>query len=82
MLMLFVLGGLYGASVSTIKSRLLPLLGSSYFGSGSVTADASIAILAKEREIREVQDMYEDSLSALEDELRLIRIENEDLRDE
>lgn len=49
---LFVTGGLYGASISTIKSRLLPLLGSSYFGSGSVTADASLAILAKEREVK------------------------------
>lgn len=46
-----VLGGMYGASLSTIKSRLLPHLGSSYFGTGSVTADASLAVLAKEREV-------------------------------
>lgn len=33
-------------------------------------------------QLREVQDMYEDSLGTLEDELNLIRRENEDLRDE
>ena len=33
-------------------------------------------------QLRDVQDMYEDSLSALEDELNLIKRENEDLRDE
>ncbi|XP_067948119.1 mitochondria-eating protein-like [Watersipora subatra] len=75
-------GGMYGASLSTIKSRLLPHLGSSYFGTASVTAEASLACLAKERELREVQDMYEDSLATLEDELSLIRRENSDLRDE
>ena len=33
-------------------------------------------------QIKEVQDMYEDSLNALDDELNIIRRENEDLRDE
>ncbi|KAF6026606.1 SPATA18 [Bugula neritina] len=75
-------GTMYGSSRSAIKSRLIPYLGTSYFGTGSVTADASLAVLAKERELREVQDMYEDSLVTLEDELSLIRRENSDLRDE
>ena len=47
---LLALGGMYGASLSTIKSRLLPHLGSSYFGT-AVTSDASLAVLAKEREV-------------------------------
>jgi len=42
---------MYGSSRSAIKSRLIPYLGTSYFGTGSVTADASLAVLAKEREV-------------------------------
>jgi len=45
------LGGMYGLGISALRSRLLPLLGSAYFGTSGVTAEASLAVLAKEREV-------------------------------
>ena len=48
---IYFVGGLYGSSLSTLKSRLSPYLGSAYFGADSVTADTSLAVLLKEREV-------------------------------
>ena len=48
---IYLTGGLYGSSLSTLKSRLSPYLGSAYFGADSVTADTSLAVLLKEREV-------------------------------
>lgn len=77
-------GGMYGGA-SVIKSRLLPFLGQNFFTSGS-TSDASLNVIAeataKNREIDEIQDMYEESLRELEADLRAKELENQDLRDE
>lgn len=82
----FFLGGMYGGA-SIIKSRLLPFLGQNFFTSGgSVTADTSLSVLAeaaaKNREIDDLQDMYETSLNELEADLKDKEAENQDLRDE
>ncbi|XP_060070228.1 mitochondria-eating protein-like [Ylistrum balloti] len=79
-------GGLYGGS-AIIKSRLLPFLGSNFFTSGgAVTADASLSVLAeaagKNRELDELQDMYEKSLQDLEGDLDDKKAELQDVRDE
>ncbi|XP_052719458.1 mitochondria-eating protein-like isoform X1 [Crassostrea angulata] len=79
-------GGMYGGA-SIIKSRLLPFLGQNFFTSGgSVTADTSLSVLAeaaaKNREIDDLQDMYETSLNELEADLKDKEAENQDLRDE
>ncbi|XP_048776360.1 mitochondria-eating protein-like isoform X1 [Ostrea edulis] len=79
-------GGMYGGA-SIIKSRLLPFLGQNFFTSGgSVTADTSLSVLAeaaaKNREIDELQDMYETSLTELEADLKDKEAENQDLKDE
>ena len=79
-------GGLYGGA-SIIKSRLLPFLGQNFFTSGgSVTADTSLSVLAeaaaKNREVDDLQDMYETSLNELEQDLKTKEMENQDLRDE
>lgn len=79
-----IIGGMYGGA-SVIKSRLLPFLGQNFFTSGA-TSDASLSVLAettsKNREIEELQDMYEDSLREIEADLRAKELENQDLRDE
>ena len=76
-------GGLYGGA-SIIKSRLLPWLGTGFFSGG--TADASLSVIAeatsKNRELEELQDMYENSLKELERDLDAKEAENQDLRDE
>lgn len=77
---------MYGGA-SIIKSRLLPFLGQNFFTSGgAVTADTSLSVLAeaatKNRELDDLQEMYEGSLRDLEVELRSRENENQDLRDE
>lgn len=79
-------GGLYGGT-NIIKSRLLPWLGQNFFTSGgAVTADTSLSVLAeaaaKDRELSELQDMYEKSMNDLEAELLNTQAENQDLKDE
>ncbi|XP_046579442.1 mitochondria-eating protein-like isoform X1 [Haliotis rubra] len=79
-------GGMYGGA-NIIKSRLLPWLGQNFFTSGgSVTADTSLSVLAeasaKDREINDLQDMYEKSMDDLERDLESMKTENQDLRDE
>ncbi|KAK3099406.1 hypothetical protein FSP39_003898 [Pinctada imbricata] len=79
-------GGMYGGA-SIIKSRLLPFLGQNFFTSGgSVTADTSLSVLAesaaKNRELDDLQDMYETSLTELEQDMKAKELENQDLRDE
>ncbi|XP_069129112.1 mitochondria-eating protein-like isoform X4 [Argopecten irradians] len=79
-------GGLYGGA-AIIKSRLLPFLGSNFFTTGgAVTADASLSVLAeaagKNRELDELQDMYEQSLQDLEVDLDSKKAELQDVRDE
>ncbi|KAJ8298084.1 hypothetical protein KUTeg_024615 [Tegillarca granosa] len=79
-------GGMYGGA-SIIKSRLLPFLGQNFFTSGgAVTADTSLSVLAeaasKNRELDDLQEMYETSLRELEVELSRKENENQDLRDE
>ncbi|XP_045203927.1 mitochondria-eating protein-like isoform X10 [Mercenaria mercenaria] len=77
-------GGMYGGA-SVIKSRLLPFLGQNFFTSGATT-DTSLSVIAeataKNREIDEIQDQYEESLRDLECDLRAKELENQDLRDE
>ncbi|KAL4230902.1 Mitochondria-eating protein [Mactra antiquata] len=77
-------GGMYGGA-SVIKSRLLPFLGQNFFTSGA-TSDTSLSVIAeataKNREIDDLQDMYEDSLREIENDLRAKELENQDLRDE
>jgi hypothetical protein len=81
---LHIVGGMYGGA-SVIKSRLLPFLGSTFFTSGT-TSDVSLGVIAeataKNREIDDLQDMYEDSLRDIEGDLRAKELENQDLRDE
>ncbi|XP_041359836.1 mitochondria-eating protein-like isoform X2 [Gigantopelta aegis] len=79
-------GGMYGGA-NIIKSRLLPWLGQNFFTSGgSVTADTTLSVLAdsasKDRELSELQALYEKSLDDLEAELNNTKAENQDLRDE
>ncbi|RUS89287.1 hypothetical protein EGW08_002961 [Elysia chlorotica] len=79
-------GGMYGGA-NIIKSRLLPWLGQNFFTSGgAVTADTSLSVLAeaaaKDRELSELQEMYEKSLDDLDIELQTARTENQDLKDE
>ncbi|KAL8622224.1 hypothetical protein ACOMHN_043747 [Nucella lapillus] len=79
-------GGLYGGT-NIIKSRLLPWLGQNFFTSGgAVTADTSLSVLAeaaaKDRELSDLQDMYEKSLTELDGELSNSQAENRDLKDE
>ncbi|XP_059169081.1 mitochondria-eating protein-like isoform X2 [Physella acuta] len=79
-------GGMYGGA-GIIKSRLLPWLGQNFFTSGgAVTADTSLSVLAeaaaKDRELTELQDVYERSLDELDVELNRARTENQDLKDE
>ena len=79
----FLAGGLYGGA-SIIKSRLLPWLGTGFFSGG--TADTSLSVIAeatsKNRELEDLQDMYETSLTDLERDLQAKEAENQDLRDE
>lgn len=82
----FTTGGMYGGS-AIIKSRLLPFLGSNFFTTGgAVTADTSLSVLAeaagKNRELDELQDMYEKSLNELERDLEDKSAELQDVRDE
>ncbi|XP_012935880.1 mitochondria-eating protein isoform X2 [Aplysia californica] len=79
-------GGMYGGA-NIIKSRLLPWLGQNFFTSGgAVTADTSLSVLAeaaaKDRELSDLQEMYEKSLDDLDIELQSARNENQDLKDE
>ena len=81
-----ITGGMYGGA-NIIKSRLLPWLGQNFFTSGgAVTADTSLSVLAeaaaKDRELSELQEMYEKSLDDLDMELQSARTENQDLKDE
>ncbi|XP_021352374.1 mitochondria-eating protein-like isoform X1 [Mizuhopecten yessoensis] len=79
-------GGMYGGS-AIIKSRLLPFLGGNFFTTGgAMTADASLSVLAeaagKNRELDELQDMYEKSLQDLEGDLDDKKAELQDVKDE
>ncbi|XP_062580944.1 mitochondria-eating protein-like isoform X3 [Saccostrea cucullata] len=79
-------GGMYGGA-SIIKSRLLPFLGQNFFTSGgSVTADTSLSVLAeaaaKNKEIDELQDMYETSLNELDVDLKEKDAEIQELKEE
>ena len=79
-------GGMYGGA-NIIKSRLLPWLGQNFFTSGgAVTADTSLSVLAeaaaKDRELTDMQEMYEKSLDELDGELNTAKTENADLKDE
>lgn len=81
-----IIGGLYGGA-NIIKSRLLPWLGQNFFTSGgAVTADTSLSVLAeataKDRELSELQEIYEKSLDELDIELQNAKAENQDLKDE
>ena len=65
----------------------MPWLGQNFFTSGgAVTADTSLSVLAeaaaKDRELSELQDMYEKSMNELEGELLNTQAENQDLKDE
>ncbi|CAH1777574.1 unnamed protein product [Owenia fusiformis] len=77
-------GGLYGGA-STIKARLLPLLGANFF-TGTATADTTLSLLsenaAKDRELNDLEDTYERSLVTLEDDLKATQLENDDLKNE
>ena len=73
-------GGVYGGA-STIKTRLLPWLGSGVLAASpepSLSAMAEVA--AKDREMNEIQDMYERSLQQLEEDLSQSRAETDELR--
>ena len=77
---------MYGGA-NIIKSRLLPWLGQNFFTSGgAVTADTSLSVLAeaaaKDRELTDMQEMYEKSLDELDGELNTAKTENADLKDE
>ncbi|XP_061163935.1 mitochondria-eating protein-like isoform X3 [Saccostrea echinata] len=79
-------GGMYGGA-SIIKSRLLPFLGQNFFTSGgSVTADTSLSVLAeaaaKNKEIDDLQDMYETSLNELDVDLKEKDAEIQELKEE
>jgi hypothetical protein len=70
-----LLGGLYGASIA--RSRLLLNQGLYYFGDLPLTTSIH---LAKEREISNIQGMYESSLKSVEADLADARIENKELQ--
>ena len=78
-------GGAYGGA-SVIKSRLLPWLGQGFFSSSAVSADTSLSVLAesaaKDRELNDLQDQFERSLTNLDDDLQATVAENNDLKAE
>ncbi len=80
-----ITGGVYGGA-SIIKSRLLPWLGSGLISSNGLSGDTSLKLLAdsaaKDREINEIQDMYEKSINTLETDLQHTRIEADELKSE
>ena len=55
-------------------------------GAPGITTDTSISLMAesaaKDRELNQVQDMYERSLQTLEDDLRATRDEADNLKQE
>lgn len=79
-------GGVYGGA-SVIKSRLLPWLSTQHYGAGlfpSSVTDAALDALseaaAKDRQLQQVQDMYERSLKDLESDLSMTKAEADDLK--
>ena len=78
-------GGAYGGA-GIIKDRLLPWLGQGLVTVGGLSADTSLNILAdvaaKDRELGEVQDMYERSIQNLQADLTQTRLEADDLKKE
>ena len=78
-------GGVYGGA-SVLKSRLLPWLSAQYLGGSpspgvtDVALDALSEAAAKERELQQVQDMYERSLKDLETDLSVTKAEANDLK--
>lgn len=74
-------GGVYGGA-SVLKSRLLPMLSQGLLAPSGLTADILTEVASKDREINEVQDMYERSLQTLEDDLTNTRAEADDLKNE
>lgn len=78
-------GGVYGGA-SVIKSRLLPWLSTQYFGGATlptvtdVALDALSEAAAKERELQDTQDMYEQSLRDIETDLSLTKAEANELK--
>jgi hypothetical protein len=78
-------GGVYGGA-SVIKSRLLPWLSAQFIGGATLpsvtdaTLDALSEAAAKERELQQVQDMYERSLKELETDLSVTKAEANDLK--
>ena len=79
------LGGAYGGA-GIIKDRLLPWLGQGLVTVGGLTSDTSLSILAdvaaKDRELGEVQDMYERSIQTLQSDLQQVQLEANDLKKE
>ncbi|XP_074651373.1 mitochondria-eating protein-like [Tubulanus polymorphus] len=68
-------GGTYGGA-SIIKSRLLPWLSQGLLHTGGVTDDKLISdCVAKDKEMNEIQDMYETSIQQLETDLRVTQDE-------
>ncbi|KAI0216399.1 Mitochondria-eating protein [Lamellibrachia satsuma] len=78
-------GGAYGGA-GIIKDRLLPWLGQGLVTVGGLSTDTSLNILAdvaaKDRELGEVQDMYERSIQNLQADLTQTRLEADDLKKE
>ena len=76
---------MYGG-VSTLKTRFLPWLGQGFYAAGGVLPDTSLGLLAevsaKDREINDIQDMYENSMKSLEEDLTSTKIEADELKSE
>ena len=78
-----VSGGAYGGS-SVIKSRLLPWLAHSLVGGSGPAISSSLLAesVTKDREMNQLQDMYESSLRQLEDDLSHTKLAAQDLQAE
>lgn len=77
---------MYGG-VSIIKFRFLSFLGQNFFISGGlVIVDISfsvfVEVVVKNREIDDLQDMYEILFNELEVDFKDKEVENQDFRDE
>ena len=76
-----ITGGVYGGA-SVIKSRLLPWLGQGIIASSGASLSLLADSAAKDRELNDIQDMYEKSLNTLERDLESTRVEADELKAE
>ena len=76
-------GGVYGGA-AVLKGRLLPWLSQAVVAAGGGLGDATLLaeVASKDRELNNIQDMYETSLNNIEDDLNNTKVEADELQNE